>query len=786
MIKKIIIGVVIMLLLGGAYLNHYLKIGIPEHEGTILLKGVDNEVSILRDAAGIPHIFAKTETDAYFALGYAMAQDRLFQMEFLRAAGNGSLSEILGDSMLKSDKFLRRIMLRPRNADEIFDDSPPQVQAMLTYFVNGINSFIKADPDLPIEFRLLNHAPELWTITDMLAIIKLQSWQLSYNYDIELIYRQLNQKLGKENATELFPYYSADHLKILDEFGFSTTGDAELISQAAQLKELLGTNGGSNNWVVSGDRSVSGKPILCSDPHLHGSRLPGPWYFAHLKAPGLDVAGGFFPGLPTVLIGHNRHIAWGITNMGPDVQDLFIEEVNPENPNQYLYKDAWYDFEIIPEAIRIKDDSEDSGFRIEDLLVRKSIHGPVIKEDEEVLALAWTGHHFYEELEAFYRLNHAENWGEFTMAVSHFSTAPQNYVYADVEGNIGYYGAGKVPLRKKGAGLYPVPGSTGEYDWDGYIPFEDMPHLYNPAGGFIVTANAEPHSQDYPYPMPGIYAPEYRTKRISDLIKSKDKLTPDDMAMIQLDQQSYLAPVFLKYLTAVIPDEQSEIRDALAGWDHVLDENGFEGSIYHETLETFLRSIWSDDMGLELAEKYLDTWYISLNRWVMMLEDNSHKWFDNIATDEVETRDDLLIDAFNKALISLEQKYGSRDHLSWEWGIIHNIAFHHPFEAKGGLIEKFFNYGPFPFGGDGETVNRATHVFTKPYMAEMTASMRLIIDMADASNSRMANASGQVGMPLQDHYTDLIDLWLKGAYVDVNLDREQLGEVQELRLVPKN
>ncbi len=786
MIKKIIIGIVVLLLLGAAYLNHYLKIGIPEHTGTVQIKGLDNEVTILRDTAGIPHIFAGTETDAYFALGYAMAQDRLFQMEFLRAAGNGSLSEILGESMLKSDKFLRRIMLRPQDPEALFEENPAQVQAMLFYFMEGINSFIKADPDLPIEFRLLGHAPTLWTIGDMLAIIKLQSWQLSYNYDMELIYRQLNQKLGVEKAAELFPYYSAEHLKLLDEFGTPTNGDAELISQATQLKEMLGSNGGSNNWVISGERSVSGKPILASDPHLHGSRLPGPWYFAHLSAPGLNVAGGFFPGLPTTLIGHNQQIAWGITNMGPDVQDLFIEEVNPDNSNQYLYQGAWLDFEIIPQTIRIKDDSEESGFRIVELEVRKSIHGPVIKEDEEVLALAWTGHHFNGEIEAFYRLNHASNWAEFTTAVSYFATAPQNYVYADVEGNIGYYGAGKVPLRKNGSGIFPVPGSTGEYDWDGYIPFEDMPHIYNPAGGLIVTANAEPHGKDYPYPMPGVYAPEYRTKRIRDLIKAKDKLTSDDMATIQFDQESYLAPVFLKYLIPLIPEEQSEIREALAKWDHVLDETGFEGAIYHETLETFLRLIWADDLGLELAEKYLDTWYISLNRWVMMLEDNSHKWFDIIDTEQVETRDDLLVDAFNNALLSLEQKYGTADYTTWEWGVIHNIVFHHPFEAKGGLIEKFFNYGPFPFGGDGETINRGTHVFTKPYMAEMTASMRLIIDLADASNSKMANASGQVGMPLQDHYTDMVDIWLAGKYVDVHLDRDDLGEVQELKLVPRD
>jgi len=785
MIKKIAITLVFALIVGGAYLNHYLRVGIPDHEGQIKVQGISSDVSILRDAAGIPHIIADTEADAAFALGYAMSQDRLFQMEFLRAAGNGSLSEILGESMLKSDKFLRRIMLRPRNSEQIFESLPPRVQYMLTAFRDGINAFIIADPDLPIEFRLLGHTPMLWSIADMLAIVKLQSWQLSYNYDMELIYRELNEKLGVESATELFPYYSSEHLKLLDAFGSAQAGDSELISQATQLRELLGTNGGSNNWVVSGERSVSGKPLLASDPHLHGSRLPGPWYFAHLSTPGLDVAGSFFPGLPTALIGHNRNIAWGITNMGPDVQDLFIEEVNPDDPTQYIYQDEWLDFEIIPQEIRIKDSEQEDGFRIEEFEVRKTIHGPIIKDDEELLALSWTGHQFNGEMEAFYRLNHAQDWGEFSLALSHFATAPQNFVYADIEGNIGYYGAGKVPIRKSGSGIFPVPGWSGEYDWDGYIPFEDMPHIYNPESGMIVTANAEPYSADYPYPMPGVYAPDYRTRRIKDLIESKEKLDLDDMADFQFDRKSYLAPVFLKYLLPVIPETHQEVSDLLEAWDHELDPNGVEGSIYHETMETFLRLIWVDDMGLELAEKYLDTWYISMNRWVKMLEDNNHVWFDKIDTEVVETRDDLLNEAFTTAMGSLEQKFGSEDIKTWEWGIIHNVVFHHPFEAKGGLIEKFFNYGPFPFGGDGETVNRGTHNFDAPYMAEMTASMRMLVDLSDATQSRMANASGQVGMPLHKHYTDFVDVWLAGEYVAMHLDKSEFGEVQELRLIPR-
>jgi len=783
--KKIFSALVVILFLAALYLNHFLHIGIPDHTGEVRLNGLSGEVEVLRDQSGIPHIFASNEADAFFALGYAMAQDRLFQMEFLRAAGNGSLSEILGESMVKTDKFLKKIMLRPKDPDSIVNQLPREVQAMLNHFVDGINSFVLADPDLPVEFRLLGHEPVAWDVGDLLAIAKLQSWQLSYNYDSELIYRQLNEKLGAERAADLFPYYSEDHIKIMDEFSGQLDGDMALLYQSKQLRALLGTNGGSNSWVVSGERTASGKPILSSDPHLHGSSLPGAWYFAHLSAPGLDVAGGFFPGLPACLIGSNRSIAWGLTNMGPDVQDLFIEEENPDNPHQYLYQDKWLDFEVIPETIRIKDDDAVDGFKYEEFEIRRSIHGPVVKEEDELLALSWTGHHFFGEVQALYDVNHASDWDGFTAALAHFSTAPQNFIYADTEGNIGYYGAGKVPIRKAGSGLFPVPGYTGEYDWTGYIPFEDMPHMYNPPGGMIVTANAEPHGKHYACPMPGEYAPEFRTKRIRDLIQAAEKLTPQDMSRFQGDQLSYLAPVFLEYLLPAIPEKHAEIRAALAKWDHVMDKDGFEGSIYEETKDIFLRLVFSDELEQELAEEYLGTYYISTNRWVKMLANNEETWFDKVLTDKVETRDDLLIDAFAEALKSLEAKFGTSDFRSWRWGEIHDIVFHHVFETQGGIIEKFFNYGPFPFGGDGETVNRATHVFTEPYTTEMSASMRLIADMSDGSKSLMANASGQVGMPLQEHYTDLIDIWLAGEYVDVHLDRDELGTTKELKLLPK-
>ncbi len=784
MLRKIIIALVIVILVLALFLRSYLRGGMPDHEGELKVKGISGEVNIIRDGSGIPHIQAYTEADAYYGLGYAMAQDRLFQMEFLRAAANGSLSEILGEDLLKTDIFLRKLMLRSKAPEKILDRYPLEIQTMIHSFIAGINQFILEDHRLPLEFRLLDHAPLLWDEGDILALTKLQSWDLSYNYDQEIIYRDIVSKVGLDKARTLFPYYGRKHFKLLSERELGPDQLEELLTFSTWLHEFVGLDGGSNNWVISGDRTASGKPILASDPHLGGSRLPGPWYFAHLQAPGLDVAGGCFAGLPLVLIGHNRAIAWGVTNMGPDVQDLYIEEVNPDDEDQYLYKESWRRFDLIPQEIRVKDPDAEDGFRKENLLIRKSLHGPVMHEDEQVLALAWTGHRFHDEVITFYEINHAANREEFIAALSHFGSAPQNFVFADTSGDIGYYGAGKVPMRGLGDGLLPVPGWTGQYDWISMIPFEHMPHLFNPEEGFIATANAQPVSDFYAYRLPGVYAPDFRTLRIRSLLAGQEATDLSEQMENQLDQKSLLAAVFLDHLLPLLEDD--EYKQALKNWDHVVSAESGAAALYHEIMDRFLRSIWHDELGEELANNYVNTWYISLNRWVKMMDDPENEWFDNVETDTRETRDDLLRMAFSNALESLSTQFGTAQVEAWYWGQGHDIEFHHPFEAKGGLIRKYLNYGPFPFGGDGETVNRATYDFHEPYRTVMTASMRMLVDMSVPGRSKMANASGQVGVPKHEHYTDLIDDWLAGDYLTMSLDIDDLsGEQKTLVLKPK-
>lgn len=616
MLKRISIGVLLALILVGAGIYFYLNSGQPKHSGRIKLAGLKAPVEVVRDRYGIPHIVAQNQEDAAFALGYCMAQDRLFQMELMRAAAEGRLAELLGPKLLDTDKTLRRLQLFTLSVAEVEERLPASIFAYLKAFVKGINSYLDQGKTLPLELRLLKVQPHRWKTTDVLSIAKLQSWQLSYNYKAELLYQQIIQKLGMAKAQELFPYYGPEQRKILDylyTYGPSK-GTQRLLAAAETISELIGEVGGSNCWAVSGSRTVNGKPILASDPHLFGSRLPSPWYFAHLKAPGLNVAGGCMAGLPLVLIGHNEHIAWGLTNMGPDVQDLFIEKVVPGDLNHYIYRDQSRAFKVRLDTIWVKDKKAPGGRRAEPIQLRSTIHGPVVVEGDTLMALSWSPRGFLGEMEAFYRINRARNWEEFVQGVAKYTGAPQNFVYADRDGHIGYYGAGRIPLRKTPHGPYPVPGWTGEYDWTGYIPFEELPHVFDPPQGYIATANTEVVGPGYPYPMPGVYSPDYRLRRIEEKLQSKSRTSLADHQALQLDQKSLLSPIFLRYLLAALPDSTEVGYMELRDWDGELAPESSAATLYHETLHQFLRLIWRDDLGPRLGDEYVRSWYLSLNQ----------------------------------------------------------------------------------------------------------------------------------------------------------------------------
>jgi penicillin amidase len=458
---------------GGAYL--LLRRPLPKIQGEERLPGLSGEVEVVRDRAGVPHLYATNLEDLYFAQGYVHAQDRLWQMELNRRTAAGRLSEMFGEVALEADRFIRRIGLR-RAAEQ---DAPllnEETRRLTEAYSRGVNTFVARHKGrLPLEMLLLRITPEPWSVTDSLSWGKMMAWSLAGNWESELLRARIIAKVGAERAARLEPLYVRGLPMIVPPWSDFQGLSTRLLEQYRQVRELAGllsTTKGSNNWVVDGTRTQSGKPILANDPHL-APQMPSVWYHIHLNAPGLDVTGASLAGLPGVIIGRNQRIAWGVTNAGPDTQDLYVERFNPEQSTQYEYQGQWEEAKVIREEIRVKGRAEPV---VEDVVITR--HGPIINgmgNGEPPLALRWTSHDPATSAESVIGMNRAGNWQEFTAALKHWDAPAQNFVYADVDGNIGYYMAGRVPVRAKGDGLLPVPAGRATTSGRERCPLRNCP-----------------------------------------------------------------------------------------------------------------------------------------------------------------------------------------------------------------------------------------------------------------------------------------------------------------------
>ncbi|HEU0000574.1 MAG TPA: penicillin acylase family protein, partial [Ktedonobacteraceae bacterium] len=530
-------------LAGGAY-YYMMRRPLPTYKGEVKLQGLYEAVEIITDRYGVPHIYAHNEDDLYYAQGYAHAQERLWQMELNRRIGSGRLSEVFGELALEADRFARRLGMH-RSAAAALDQLPTHSRRILDAYARGVNAYIEQHQhNLPIEFTILRYKPGPWLITDTILWSKMMGWNLGGNWETEIVRARLVAKLGPERAATLEAGYDPQHPLIVPP-GVAYQGvNLGLVEQYQQLKMLSGFGllSGSNNWTVDGTMTTTGLPILCNDPHL-GQVAPSIWYECHLVAGDIDVVGASFPGAPGIVIGHNQHIAWGLTNAISDIEDLYIEKFHPEHPDQYEYMGKWEKAQVIREEIRVKGSKTPV---VEE--VRVTRHGPILttfnpstqdtasnnghQAQGLLLALHWTGQEKHNIVSAVHQMNRATNWEEFRQGLRDWDLPPQNVVYADVDGNIGYVMAGAIPIRAKGQGLLPMPGWTGEYEWTGYIPFEELPQTYNPEQHFIVTANNRVVDDSYPYYITNEWLSGYRARRIRDLLRSKQKLSLSDMATI--------------------------------------------------------------------------------------------------------------------------------------------------------------------------------------------------------------------------------------------------------------
>ena len=648
-------------LIGGAALGgyFYLRLSLPQTSGVIELAGLGAEVEVLRDPHGIPHIFAKSEADAQFALGFVHAQDRLWQLEMNRRIGSGRLAEVLGSTALDTDRFLRTLGIR-RTAEANLRHLDADSRRLLGAYAAGVNAFLATKPVLPPEFWILRVTPEPWSEVDSAAWTKMMAWDLGGNWRNELLRLQLASRLPTSAIQEFLPPYPGDApaaLPDLREF----YGELEKPPAQLSLDPAATQGGASNSWVVSGARSASGKPLLANDPHL-GLTAPGVWYFAHLHAPGLDAIGATLPGVPGIIIGRNQHIAWAATNTGPDVQDLYLEKL--DGAGGYIGPEGPRVFVMLRETIKVK------GADDEPLTVRISRHGPVISDvmrsaleatpRGHALALAWTA--LAEDdrsLAGLFKLERATDWKSFVEATRDLQAPQQNMSYADVAGNIGFIAPGRIPVRKpenRLQGLAPAPGWDARYDWAGFIAFDELPRSFNPAAGKIITANQKIVPPRYPHFITSEWQAPYRARRIDELLEAVQRHDRASFARMQADIVSPAARELLPRMLAIAPSspEIGAVLKRLAAWDGTMSADRAEPLIFAAWWREFTRALYADELGPAFRAAWSERAVFVSH----VLKDQMH-WCDDVRTQRVESCDELLSASLEKALADLRRRYGA-------------------------------------------------------------------------------------------------------------------------------
>jgi len=834
-----ILGFILLVIIGVAIFGAItVRSSFPKIDGEIQLQGLDGPVEVYRDQYGIPHIYASTLNDLFFAQGYIHAQDRFWQMDFWRHIGTARLSELFGESQLETDQFLRT-MGWARVAQEELTMLDEDSLAILESYANGVNAYL-ADhkgSDLSLEYAVLkltnaDYEPEPWQPLHTLTWAKAMAWDLGGNMDGEIEYAVMLNNFTPEQVAELVPPYPDDHPYIVPEYGTLAIETNELpagqrsimvglsvselnlllgdvSAKYALLDDVLGPRGagiGSNNWVISGELTATGMPLLANDPHL-GIMMPSIWYEIGLhcapKGPDcpFDVTGYSFASAPGVIIGHNDRIAWGFTNVGPDVQDLYIEKINPQNPNQYEVNGEWVDMDIVEETINV------AGGESVPLTVRYTRHGPIISgtygklerlegstvidlPENYAIALKWTALEPSGTFPALWKMNLAQNWDEFRAAASEFDVPAQNFVYADVEGNIGYQTPGRIPIRTEGDGMLPVPGWTDKYEWSEYIPFEELPSVLNPPKGYIVTANNAVVGAEYPYMISMVWAYGYRAQRIVDMIEGAPG--PIDIEYIQKmqgDGANLNAETILPVLMSIqLNDERlQQTRSILDGWDGQQDMDSAPAALFNVFWKNLLADTFWDDMPEEYLPDGNARWF-EVMRIIVPQPDSA--WWDDKTTPEIEDRDQIFLQAFAEAVDEMEELQGENMQ-DWNWGDLHVAVFRNQSFGESGIapIEAIFNRGEYRTAG-GESIVNATgwsaDEMEDTYQVDWLPSMRMIVDFSNLVNSLAIHTTGQSGHAYHKHYVDMADLWRNIQYHPMLWERNTIEANAEghLRLVP--
>ncbi|HEX5013244.1 MAG TPA: penicillin acylase family protein [Candidatus Limnocylindrales bacterium] len=830
---------------------------LPQQDGAIQVPGLGSSATVLRDAAGIVNIYADNPGDLFTAQGYVHAQERLWQMEVWRHISSGRLSELFGKTTLDQDRFIRTLGWR-KAAEQDFAQLGAGPRAALDAYAQGVNAFITGHQgSFGLAFVVTGmrsglggiggYEVEPWTPIDSLAWQKVQAWQLGGNFDTEVFRMLADEQLGDPALTDqLYPPYAHSMPVIAPSgatasvtpnqalapaygsAGRATDAEAAAWRDVAALGDgilnLAGLDGGaglagdhqvgSNNWVVSAELSQTGSPLLANDPHL-GISMPSVWFMNGLHCRTVsadcpyDVTGVTFPGIPGVVLGHNARIAWGATNTDPDVQDLFVESPDPDEPDNYLFAG-----ESIPFATRTETIEVANGADVE-MAVRETRHGPILNDvdprliDAPLLALRWTATAEVDHtFEAFYHLMTAANFDDFKAAFAGYGAPSQNFVYADVDGHIGYVLPGKIPIRDGGdRGDRPRSGSDGAHEWSGYIPTDELPTLFDPPNGVIVTANNAAVDAGYPYFVAAEWDPGYRAARIAELIDDAaggGGLTVEEMAAIQTDTKITRADRVKPHLDGIDPatPDGDAVLEAIAAWDGMSDPASVGASAYCAFEYRLLRGLFDDELG-DLAREYVGggaSWSAMIG---LLDEPGSPWWDDTTSTGRKESAPDIITQALDAAGADLRGGYGEPK--DWTWGRVHEATFREPTLGTSGIgpLEWYFNKGPVQVGGAAgavlNTYYRPDRTYPDPYdpsfepvgfkdLFEVTnlPSYRLLVDLGDLDGARIVQTTGQSGVPFDGHYGDLIDDWATGQMVPLFFTEQAVEAtlVKRLTLVP--
>lgn len=763
-----IIGLIILVVLiaGIIVVSALRKSGLPKLDGEMTVAGLTAEVRVIRDERGVPHIYATNAHDLYFITGYVTAQERLWQMDMVRHATQGRLSELFKKDMTATDQFLRALGMSEKSK-MLLEKEDPAILATLQAYSDGVNAWIReCGKKLPPEFRVLGYQPEPWTMTDITNIIGFIGWDLaSSNLSEEISRFKLGKMLGPEKASGLiadwdqvdevvFPDFEIDE-KLLEE-ALSTIGFMKTLEELGIV-----TLSGSNNWAVSGSRSETGKPILSNDMHL-GFNVPGFWMQAHQVIPGeLNVTGVLFPGEPYIIAGHNEKIAWGITNLSVDDIDLFVETVDSSG-NNYLYNGEWLPLKDKEEVLKITDDSSVTK------VIRYTHHGPVISGmrgiNDAVLTMCWSGYYHSDEIKAVYKLNRAGSWDEFRTALSHFRSISQNFAYADVDGNIGLQTGGGVPVRK-GTGLLPRRGDTDEFEWKGYVPFELLPSSFNPENGFVSSANQRTVTSDYPFFISGEFAMPYRIMRIREMAAEKEILGIEDFKRMITDSHSayaaLLTPVILKAADALTdPDEAEKAAlEELRGWDYSMDATLIAPSLFEFIRIELARHIMYD----ELTDLYGSAHGRQYDFYIYkMINEGPDEWIDNVNTPGQETIDGIIAMSIRSAIDTLTSRYGAFG-TGWQWGKIHTITLEHPMGSVK-ILDRLLGLNSKTYGVGGSYHTVEPYAYRETFRAHHGASERHIFNTADWDKSLTVIPTGTSGIPGSPYYLSQTDTYINNGF----------------------